>query len=360
MSMQLIKRYVARNVLAATLVVLVGFLGLDLIFRIIDEANKLDDSYTLIKIVTYELMRTPNRIYDFMPMVGLIGCLTGLGALANSSELIVIRAAGVSTFRLLWVALTPALLLLLLAMFVGEYIAPKAEQMAEVYRAQARDLEKWKLSSGRGVWVRDGEDFVQVDAVRPSGVMYGVSVFRFNAQQLQSIVQAERASFNGSHWLMENVRQTQFVNAGQPDEHIDVKTLNSYRWQSRLQPELLSIAVTDPEDLQLQQLWQYIGYLKTQSLNSTRYELSFWEKVFYPLVMISLVITGISFVFGPLRQVTMGYRIFWGVLAGVLLKTLQDTLGPVSQVFGFAPMYAMLIPVLVCAGMGLIMLARVR
>lgn len=357
--MSLIQRYVARNVLAATTMVLLGVIGLDLIFRMIDEANKVDEYYTLLNVLVYESLRTPERIYEFMPMVGLIGCLTGLGALANSSELIVIRAAGVSTFRLLWVSLMPALLLLFLAMLVGEYVAPKTEQMAVVYRAQARNLDTKSLTE-RGVWIRDGDNFIKVNAVRSTGVMFGVSVFKFEHLTLQKIVQAERASFNDGEWMMENVRITHFNQLDNGEENVSVEQQAAYRWQSELSPDLLGTAVVSPEKLPLQQLWKYIGYLKQQALNSTAYELAFWEKVFYPLVMISLVITGISFVFGPLRQVTMGYRIFWGVLAGVLLKTLQDTLGPVSLVFNFSAMYAMLLPALICGGVGAIMLARVR
>lgn len=356
--MSLIQRYVARNVLGATVMVLLGVIGLDLIFRAIDEVNKVDSSYTVLKVMVYELLRTPERIYEFMPMVGLIGCLTGLGALANSSELIVIRAAGVSTFRLLWVALMPALMLLILAMLVGEYVAPRTEQMAVVYRAQARNMDTKALTE-RGVWIRDGDNFIKVNAVRSSGVMFGVSVFKFEHLTLKEIVQAERATFADKNWAMENVRITRFDELT-GEEIITVEQQANHRWQSELNPDLLGTAVVAPEKLPLHQLWPYIGYLQQQSLNSSPYELAFWKKFFYPLVMISLVITGISFVFGPLRQVTMGYRIFWGVLAGVLLKTLQDTLGPVSLVFGFPAFFAMLLPVLICGTAGAFMLARVR
>lgn len=355
--MRILRFYVAWNVLLAMLVVLLGVFCLDLIFRVIAESTYTTDKYTVINAAVYEVMRTPAKLYTFIPMVGLVGCLTGLGALANNSELVVMRAIGVSTFRLLGIALIPAFLLMAGAMALGEYVAPKTSQMAEMYRAQAfgyeRDLSK------KGVWVREKDVFLQITAVHASGMIYGVNMFVFDGQQLHEIVQAKQAVFNQDHWLLEDVQQTIFNHA--PDEKaIDVIKLEQYRWFSDLTPNLLSAAAISPDDMQMQQLWGYINYYKQQALNSTPYELAFWGKAFYPLIMLSLVLMGISFVFGPLRQVSMGYRVFIGVLAGIVLKTIQDALGPISIVYGFSPMYAMLVPALICTLVGLGILARVK
>ena len=65
----------------------------------------------------------------------------------------------------------------------------------------------------------------------------------------------------------------------------------------------------------------------------------------------TLVLIAISFVFGPLREVTMGFR-FVGVLVGIVFKTAQDMLAPASMVYGFQPAYASLIPILICLMIG--------
>lgn len=193
--MSKLSRYVSTTVAAATAVVLVAFVGLDLIFRIIDEVDNIERDYTFLKVLAYEGLRTGARLYDVMPIVGLIGCLTGLGALANNSELVVLRSAGVSTFRLVWMSLKPALLFMLVAIFIGEYIAPKTEQLAISYRAFARH-QSAIVEVNRGLWLRDGKDFVYVSVVRPNGTMYGLSVFRFNDDQtMESILRAEMSLF---------------------------------------------------------------------------------------------------------------------------------------------------------------------
>lgn len=359
--MRRLTRYVSTTVALSALVVFVGFMGLDVIFRVIGETDNVAKDYTFFKAVVYELLNTPARIYQMMPIVGLIACLTGLGALANTSELVVIRASGVSSLRILWMALRPVFLMMLAAMLLGEYVAPKTEQMAQSYRAIARNKSDGE-NLQRGLWLRDGNDFVFVNVVKADGTMLGVNIFTFNDNHaLASVSRAQRADFKGDYWLLDRVETMQVDLSETTGQQLVNRTQQKrVHWKSSLQPELLSIAVVAPKDLSIRHLFSYIHYLKQQKLSSIEYELAFWEKLFYPLVMFSLVLIGVSFVFGPLRQVSMGYRVFWGVLVGVLFKTVQDALAPLSVVFGFSPMLAMLAPSLLCMAIGAFLLYRAR
>ena len=77
-----------------------------------------------------------------------------------------------------------------------------------------------------------------------------------------------------------------------------------------------------------------------------------------PLVTAALVLMAISFIFGPLRSVTLGQRVFTGVLVGFTFKIAQDLLGPSSLVFGFSPLFAVILPALICALAGVWLLRR--
>jgi len=358
--MKVLNRYVARSVTAATAIVLIAFIGLEFVFRVIDETKNIQGDYTFPRVLIYEALRTFSRLYEVMPQVGLIGCLTGLGALANNSELIVMRSAGVSSLRLVWISLKPALIFMLAAMLIGDQIAPKAEQLAASYRGVAMHKSE-VINIDVGLWLRDGNDFVYVGVVQPKGIMLGLNVFRFDdAGSLVGILKAERATFKTDYWLLEDVSETHFETVNGMPQKLSQNFDKAYRWKSNLHPELLSLAAVDPLDLQSLDLINYISYLQSQNLNSSEYEIALWSKLFYPLIMISLVLIGISFVFGPLRQVTMGYRIFCGVLIGIVFKTLQDAVGPMSIVYGFSPVVAMLMPATICACIGIVLIARVR
>lgn len=77
-----------------------------------------------------------------------------------------------------------------------------------------------------------------------------------------------------------------------------------------------------------------------------------------PLGTAVMVLVAISFIFGPLRSVTMGFRVFTGLLVGLVFKYLQDLLGPMSVVYGFNPMLAVLIPIAISAVAGALLMRR--
>jgi hypothetical protein len=75
---------------------------------------------------------------------------------------------------------------------------------------------------------------------------------------------------------------------------------------------------------------------------------------------LGLVLVGIAFVFGPLRQATVGFRVFIGVLFGISFKLISDILGPLSIVFEMPPMLAILAPIIDLFCHWLILLAQSR
>ena len=358
--MSVLNAYVSKTVLASIVMVLVVLVGLNIVAAVLSELSDATDKYTFWVILQVTLLELPNKLYQVIPMASMVGCLVGLGALANSSELVVMRSAGLSTYRMTWMAIRPALLVTVVAVLVGEYIAPTTDYLASSKKAMARANEQ-NLDVSRVVWFRDGENFIFADVVHSSGIIYGLNIFDFDKEDnLRSIKYAKRATFSEDHWLLEEVETTRFM---QEDGQV-VQALRTaedlYRWRSDLKPDLLNIAAVEPQSLPISTLWEYSRYLKRQNLNAVEYELAFWEKVLYPLVMVSLVLVGIAFVFGPLREVTMGYRVFTGVIMGGVFSTFQQALGPVSIVFGFSPLIAMAVPALVCVALGGILLARVR
>jgi lipopolysaccharide export system permease protein len=107
-------------------------------------------------------------------------------------------------------------------------------------------------------------------------------------------------------------------------------------------------------------LYDHAAYLDKQSIDSSEYRLAFWQKALQPLATLSLVIIAISFVLGPLRQVTMGFRVFVGVLVGLVFQTSLKMLGPTSIILGFPPVFAVLTPILVCFVIGWALMRRAQ
>ena len=385
--MNKIDRYISRSVTGAISIVLLVFMALFVIAALIDEMGGLRANYTAIEALIYVGYTLPRRLYEIIPFVCLIGCLIGLGLLASTSELVIIRAAGISTGRIIWMVLKPVLWFILIGIALGELVIPYTDQMGESRKAIMLNKASAQAEQG-SMWNREGNEFMHFNAVMPNGVLYGVTRYQFNEnRQLLAASFSERAIHQKGYWQEENVAVTYFEQnetsnivdqLPQPaqsamatttsemltifDEPLSIRseTLSTRRWDTPLTPGLLNIIVAEPETLSIRNLQYYINYLHEQGLGSSDYSLAFWEKFLQPIATISLVLVAISFIFGPLREVTMGQRIFTGVVFGVVFRLIQSLLGPSSVVFGFAPVIAVAIPIVFCLLLGIFLLRRAR
>lgn len=350
--MRKITGYVARTLFSAIALTLLVFLALEFIFGLIKQLEKANEVYTVAEVFYFMLLKMPNSFYALTPFACLIGALAGLGILAGSSELVIIRAAGVSVKRIAWMALRPTFVFIVAALLVGEYVAPYTEQMADNRRTLL--LYNWVPDGPKNMWNREGNEFMHVKAVLPSGVVYGLTRYTFNEQhQLETASFTKQAIYQQGYWQEEDVSITHLK-----DQEISHETLTSRRWDTGLTPNLFNILVLEPENLSMRNLHYYTNYLEQQNLNAGNYNLAFWQKCLQPLATVSLVLIAISFIFGPLRSVTMGQRIFTGVILGVVFLLLQKLLGPSSLVFGFPPFIAVLIPIVLCIVIGVYLLRR--
>lgn len=350
--MNRLDRYIGRQVFMSILAVLGILWGLSLLFALIDELAFMRGAYGVPQVMEFVLLTSPRRLYELLPMGALIGCLIGLGTLASSSELTVMRASGVPLVRIVGAVMAPMLLLMVLGLALSEFVMPKTEVLADFKRETARN--GGQAMSSKGLWHREGSEFVHINAARSDGVMLGITRFVFDdARVLQESSFAERAEFAGDRWVLHDVQVTRVT-----EQATVVTRQAAMDWHVELTPQLVGTLITEPDALSISGLWQYARFLGSQGLDNAPYWLAFWGKVLQPLITASLVILAISFIFGPLRSVTLGQRIFTGVLVGFVFRIIQDLLGPASLVFGFSPLVAVLLPGAVCTLLGLRMLQR--
>ncbi|CAM3752407.1 LPS export ABC transporter permease LptG [Parendozoicomonas haliclonae] len=350
--MKKLDRYIGLNVLVSMLVVMVIIVFLDTLFGFMTQLDAMRANYQLPQVMQYMLLTTPKRIYEIIPVSALIGCLVGLGALANHSELIVMRAAGVSLSRIGWAVMKPAIVLMLIGLVLSEYVSPVSEQMAQSLKKITRSADG--KYTDEGLWHREGDSYMYFNAVEPNGVLYGISIFRFDEKrQVQETIYAERAINQGNHWMMENVETSTYT-----DGQVETRVQSTKEWLTDLTTTLLKVVVVKPDDLSMTGLLTYIDYLDKQDLETGEYQLAFYKKVLQPAAIFALVLIGMSFVFGPLRTVPMGLRLFSGVITGVTFMILQNLAGPASLVFGFSPLLAVTLPIGICFVIGVVLLKR--
>lgn len=346
-------RYILTRLLASILSVLVILVCLDALSHLIDDLGDLSATYGFSDLLMFIGLTIPRRVEEFVPYATLIGALLGLGRLASSSELTVIRSSGISSVRLAWMAIKPALLVAFMGLTIGEFVAPVSEQIAVSQRAIAQRDDP-NLAGRHGAWNRDGQTFIHVDAAQRGGLIFGVTLIEFDERgALQRKIAADRGTHLGDRWLLEAVKVTEVMS-----DETRVTSLTTYEWVSGITPNLLILDSVRPESLPATQLWSYAEYLRNQGLLANDIELAFWNKVLQPISCAGLVVLAMSFIFGPLRETNMSARIFMGVLAGVVFSISQDFFGPVTLLMGLSGGVAALLTVLLCWSVGLVLLLR--
>ena len=104
--------------------------------------------------------------------------------------------------------------LIVLAMVIGEAIAPPMTQYAQLQKAHSLS-QKISLNTDYGLWARDGQVFIHVRRVESDGRLTGIQLYNFDDKQaLQSIVVAASAHHRGEDWQLEKVVQTDFLPEG--------------------------------------------------------------------------------------------------------------------------------------------------
>ena len=90
--MRLISGYIGREVFNSISIALLVIVGLDAVTAVIDETDAIRNNYNFSDVLIYVSITIPSRVHEYIPVATLVGCLFGLGQLANNSELIVMRA----------------------------------------------------------------------------------------------------------------------------------------------------------------------------------------------------------------------------------------------------------------------------
>jgi len=353
--MTILQRYIAKTILTSTGLVLLVLLGL---YTFMDFIGELEDvgkgQYQLSEVFSYLALSMPKRFYELLPVAALLGSVLGLGSLASQSELVVMRAAGISIQKISQAVMIVALVLMLIALFVGEVIRPPAEQKAREIQSMAQTGTVGTRSEN-GFWTRDGHHFNHIQRILPDGRFAGISIYEFDAEdQLRIVTKAKEARYDGENWTLSDVVQSTIDSRG-----VEVRAVEYAEWQSTLNPGMVNIVIVPPEFLPVWSLVEYIDYLEANRQAVGQYQMAFWMKVMMPLSSAVMVFLAVPFVFGPLRSAPIGGRILAGALVGIGFHLFNQSFQHIGLVFGILPWLTAALPTVLFAGFGYYWMRRI-
>ena len=367
--MNRIERYLAQIVVSYTLLVMLVLLVIFGFFEFMNQVSKLTETYTLAKGTLYTLLKLPVYSYEIFPIVLVIGTLMGLGSLANQSELTVLRVTGWSIKRILWAVLKTALMMWLVIAMLGEWVAPSSEAYAKKLRAEALN-QSFSVGSKSGLWIKDENRYIHVDRVVSSTELRNITIYELSHGALTKLSSVQNASYLKDHWQFNQAveQSLKFTDANieidsqaiLPQLSVEVNSLDRLEMSFPLKPEKLQNLDIETRYLSAWDLYQYIQFLQANDLETGVHELEFWRKVSMPLVVIAMIAIVFPLIFGSIRQVSMGQRVFLGVLLGMGFHLLNQLMGNLTVVYQWPIAIGALLPALILLAIAMFWLQRTR
>jgi lipopolysaccharide export system permease protein len=338
--MKILDRYIAAAVVTGTLVALLIVVGLDIFFNVIAQLDNVGrENYTLLTMIQFVALITPQSMYELFPMAALLGSLMGMGGLSANSELVAMRASGLSIWRIIRSVLQVGVLMLIVAVFVGEVVAPVAERQGQQLRTAAMNRSVSFLSS-RGLWVRDEDRFINARRVFPDNTLGELTIYEFDDEaRLKMVTEAVEAHYQDGQWVMRDVSQTEFT-----QERVLTRHVEQMARATSLTPDLLGIVALRPENMSIRDIHQFMTYLEDNGLDTRQYQYAYWGRFMTPLAALVMLFISVPFVFGSLRSVSAGQRVFIGMLVGFGFYLISQVVNQVGHVFAFNPLLTVLLP----------------
>lgn len=339
--LKIYERYMAREIYAATALVLVAFLALFAFFDLIHEFEDLGKGgYQLHHAMLYVALTMPGRVYELFPIAVLIGSLYGLTLLARHSEITVLRASGLSTRAMLVSLGKMGIVFALLTFVFGEFIAPPAERAAQELRLKATS-QLVAQEFRTGLWVKDDLAFVNVQDVLPDASLRKIRIYQFDPRyQLLSISEAASATFQPpDQWMLEDVVQTVFEG-----DRARVARSPRMEWRSALNPDILSVLMVVPERMSLPALYVYIRHLADNQQKTERYEIALWKKILYPLATLVMMVLALPFAYMHDRMTAVSIKVFAGVMMGITFHMLNGLFSHLGVINNWHPFFSAITP----------------
>jgi lipopolysaccharide export system permease protein len=260
----------------------------------------------------YVTLRAPQIIARFLPFSVLLGTLLTLATLNQNSEIISMKAAGISAHQILAPLIVASVGVALVSFAFNDRIVTRATATLNAWQ----DASYGQLPRDRGVagniWVRDGDDLIHVAQVTGRGQdvrLKGVTVYDRAGGTLQQIMDAATGRRVAGGWLLENVRRF--------DVATDTVTkLPSTIMARGVTPDRFTLADVDADEHGFVDLRSDIAELRAAGRPTGPLEAGMWHKLSGPLSAVLMPLLAGVAAFGLARSGRLFIRAVIGMALG--------------------------------------------
>lgn len=260
----------------------------------------------------YVSLRAPQIVAQFLPFSVLLGTLITFVQLNQNSEIVAMKAAGLSAHQILAPMVIASLGIAIISFLFNDHVAAPATRELSLWESAEFGPVEAGDDTARNVWTRAGDNLYHAGRVTGGNDdmrLQDVTIYiRDNGAIVQEI-QADSASYSEQGWELQNV------------ERIDVATasrqpLKSFTIGPELEPKRFRSDKVNPDALTLSQLGDKIAKLRQEGRQTAELEANWWHKLSGPLSALLMPLLGAVAAFGLARSGHLFVRAVIGMALG--------------------------------------------
>jgi lipopolysaccharide export system permease protein len=308
-------RYIIVRVLTGIAIALIGVLASILLIDFVEQMRTIGTRTDLspLDAIRLTLLKTPMLVEQTLPFIVLAGTMMAIIGLNRGSELVAMRAAGVSAWRFL---MPSAFVGIVLGVIVVTALNPLGAQLYRNFESdKAEALNQASAQTPhQGIWIRQGDPASQIvihaDGVDSSGAQLQNATFMFFENQNDTLrftrrIRAVRAELKPGFWQLSDLVEAAPGENPRHEAHLAIPS-------SLDASEMINRFVT-PATLSFWQLPGFIQEARDAGFAPTRYELKLQSLLAYPMLLAAMAGLGAAF---SLQLQRLGNLARWGA-AGV-------------------------------------------
>ncbi len=322
-------RYILRGFLRAVLAVFAVITLVILLFTSVENLRRFGESGAHSgEVVRITLLQAPEVLYQVFPLVLMLASLVTFLRFARTSELVVMRASGISALRLIAIPVVTATLLgIFFVAAVNPFVAAsirRGQALEDDFDNQGSSLLSF---SKEGVWLRqadpDGQTVIQAARTNADGtILTRVRMHRFDEMgALYARIDAPAARLTPGAWQLENATEWEL----DADDRFE-RTTSGERLQlpTALTSDEILESFAPPKTVGFWDLGRFISQMEESGFSGLRHRLFLQSELAKPALFAAMVLIGAAFALRPTRFGQTGVMILLAVLAGFALYFLKD------------------------------------
>ena len=351
-----ISLYMGRMFLIRTFAILAAFVLILQTLDLLTESGKIlaDANNGDAEVWRYVGLRVPQIISTFLPFSALLGTILTLSQLNQNSEVVALKASGLSAHQVLAPLIVAGMGVALLSFAFNERVVVRATNTLEQWKKVEYGNVPVDHGDRSNIWVRDGENLINVAQIRGRGdsaTLKGITVNMRQNGALMSLLTADRGAREGKGWRLEGARRFDVASG-------HVASLGSIHFAEGVRPDQFTLAQVDADGLSFLALNDAINDLNAAGRPTTALEGALWHKFSGPLSAVLMPLLGAVAAFGLARSGKLFLRAVIGMALGFLYFVADNFALAMGNLGAYPPFLAAWAPFLLFLMIGEAVLIR--